>query len=187
MIAYVFWHWKQPTISAPDYEPVQRAFHDALAAAPPKGFYWSQSFALSGCSWAADKGEAYEDRYLVEDFAALDLLDAAAVSASRKAPHDQAAALAAGGIAGIYQLNQGEPMRGPRHASWFSKPAGVSYAALRGILEPVVAGGAAVWMRRMTLGPSPEFCVHTAGEIELPQPIEPLRIRLRPVWPLETT
>jgi len=184
MIAYVFWHWKQPSISGPDYEPVQRAFHEALAAAPPVGFHWSQSFALSGCAWAADKGEAYEDRYLVDDFTALDALDAAAVSAGRKAPHDKAAALAAGGIAGIYQLSQGEPMRVPRQATWFSKPAGVSYAALRGLLEPVVSQGeASVWMRRMTLGPTPEFCVYSAEELELPQPIEPLRVSLRPVWP----
>lgn len=184
MIAYVFWHWKQPTISAPDYEPVQRAFHDALEATPPRGFHWSQSFALSGCPWAADRGEAYEDRYLVDDFAALDLLDAAAVSASRKMPHDKAAALAAGGTAGIYQLSQGEPMRVPRHAAWFSKPSGVSYAALRGLLQPVVAQGeAAVWMRRMTLGPTPEFCIYSAEPLELPEPIEPLRVTLRPVWP----
>ena len=184
MIAYVFWHWKQQSIAAPDYEPVQRIFHDALAAAPPKGFHWSQSFALSGCAWAADRGEAYEDRYLVDDFAALDALDAAAVTASRKAPHDKAAALAAGGIAGIYQLSQGEPMRAPRHVAWFSKPAGVSYAAFRGVLEPVVAKGeAAVWMRRMTLGPTPEFCLYSAEPLDLPAPIEPLRVSLRPVWP----
>ena len=79
MIAYVFWHWKQPSIAAPEYEKVQRTFHDALAASPPKGYHWSQSFALSRCAWAADGGDAYEDRYLVDDFAALDLLDAAAV------------------------------------------------------------------------------------------------------------
>lgn len=184
MIAYVFWHWKQPAIAAPDYEPAQRAFHGALADSPPSGFRWSQSFALSGYPWAADKGEAYEDRYLVDDFAALDALDAAAVSASRKAPHDKAAALAAGGIAGIYQLSQGEPMRAPRHAAWFAKPAGVSYAALRGLLEPVISQGeASVWMRRMTLGPTPEFCLYSAEPFELPGSIEPLRVLLRPVWP----
>ena len=184
MIAYVFWHWKQPTIPASDYELVQQAFHDALSSAPPKGFHWSQSFAFSGCGWAADGGDAYEDRYLVDDFTALDALDAAAVSASRKLPHDKAAALAAGGIAGIYQVSQGEPMRVPRHAAWFAKPAGVSYAAFRTMLEPVVAKGeASVWMRRMTLGPTPEFCLYSADPLELPSPIVPLRVPLRPVWP----
>jgi hypothetical protein len=184
MIAYVFWHWKQPPIAAPDYERVQKGFHDALAKAPPAGFYWSQSFAMNGCTWAADKGDAYEDRYLVDDFTALDALDQAAVTASRQAPHDSAAALAAGGIAGIYELRQGEPMRVPRYAAWFSKPACVSYAALRDLLEPVVSRGeAAVWMRRMTLGPTPEFCLYSAGSLALPDPIVPLNVPLRPVYP----
>ena len=184
MIAYVFWHWKQAAIAAPDYERAQKAFHEAMEKSPPAGYHWSQSFALSACAWAADKGDAYEDRYLVDDFAALDALDQAAVSAARQGPHDSAAALAAGGIAGIYELRQGVPMRVPRHAAWFSKPAGVSYAALRGLLEPVVTRGeAAVWMRRMTLGPTPEFCLYSAEPLELPEPIQQLRVPLRPVWP----
>ena len=184
MIAYVFWHWKQATIAAPDYERAQRVFHEAVEKSPPDGYHWSQSFALSGCAWAADKGDAYEDRYIVDDFAALDALDRAAVSASRQAPHDSAAALAAGGIAGIYELRQGVPMRVPRHAAWFSKPLGVSYAAFRSMLEPMVARGeGAVWMRRMTLGPTPEFCLYSAEAIKLPAPIEQLNVPLRPVWP----
>ncbi len=191
MIAYVFWHWKQPPIAAPDYERVQRAFHDVLQREPPAGFHWSQSFALTGCAWAAGGGDAYEDRYLVDEFRALEALEAGAVHASRKAAHDAAAALAAGGAAGIYALTQGEhpltqgePMRVPRHAAWFSKPAGVSYAALRGILDPIVKQGeASVWMRKMVLGPTPEFCVYSAELLELPAPIEVLAVPLRPVWP----
>ena len=184
MIAYVFWHWKRPAIPAHDYEQAQQGFHNALAKAPPAGFHWSQSFALSGCDWAADRGDAYEDRYLVDDFTALDALDKAAVTASRQAPHDSAAALAAGGIAGIYELSQGEPMRVPRHAAWFSKPPGVSYAALRELLDPVVARGeAAVWMRRMTLGPTPEFCLYSAEALLVPEPIVALNVPLRPVYP----
>lgn len=185
MIAYVFWHWKQPPIVALDYERVQRAFHAALEHDPPSGFHWAQSFALSGCAWAAGGGEAYEDRYLVDNLPALEALEQGAVSASRKAPHDSAAALAAGGAAGVYKLTQGEPMRVPRHAAWFSKPAGVSYAALRELLEPVVARGeASVWMRKMVLGPTPEFSLYSAEPLELPAPIEALAVPLRPVWPV---
>jgi len=184
MIAYVFWHWKQAAVAAPDYERVQRTFHDALAKAPPTGFHWSQSFAISGCAWAADGGDAYEDRYLVDDIPALEALEQAAVSAARQAPHDAAAALAGGGAAGVYALKLGAPMHAPRHAAWFSKPAGVSYAALWGMLDPVITRGeASAWMRKMVLGPTPEFCVYSAEQLELPAPIEPLRVALRPVWP----
>lgn len=185
MIAYVFWHWKQPAVAAPDYERVQRAFHDALAHAPPAGFHWSQSFAISGCAWAGDKGEAYEDRYLVDDLPALEALEQAAVTASRQAPHDAAAALAAGGAAGVYALKLGTPMHVPRHATWFSKPEGVSYAALWARIDPVITRGeASVWMRKMVLGPTPEFCVYSADPLELPAPIAAQGVPLRPVWPL---
>ena len=184
MIAYVFWHWKQASIAAPEYERIQRAFHAALEREPPPGYHWSQSFALSGCAWAAGGGEAYEDRYLVQDFPSLETLEQGAISASRKAPHDSAAALADGGAAGIYALSQGEPMRVPRHAAWFSKPDGVSYSALREILGPLVARAeASVWMRKMVLGPTLEFCLYSAEPIVLPAPIESLDVPLRPVWP----
>ncbi len=185
MIAYVFWHWKQAAIAAPDYELVQRAFHHALAQAPAAGFHWSQSFAISGCAWAADRGDAYEDRYLLDDVPALEALEQAAVSASRQAPHDAAAALAAGGAAGLYALKLGTPMRVPRHAAWFSKPPGVSYSALWARLEPIVSRSeASVWMRKMVLGPTPEFSVYSAEPLELPAPIEPFGVPLRPVWPV---
>src|SRR5262245_52886820 len=102
LLAYVFWHWRRPTVTQSAYEAAQRRFHQALAAAPPEGFERSFSLALRGARWAAGGGEAYEDWYLVSGSAGLDPLNAAAISASRQAPHDAAAALAAGGTAGLY-------------------------------------------------------------------------------------
>src|SRR5947209_302970 len=96
LLAYVFWHWRQAEIAARAYETRQRAFHAALAAAPPAGFLGSCSVALSHAPWVAGGGDAYEDWYMVQDFSALGLLNEAAVSASRAAPHDAAAAVAAG-------------------------------------------------------------------------------------------
>lgn len=185
MIAYVFWHWKRVGLEAAEYERVQRAFHAALAGDAPPGFHWSQSFACSGCQWAADGGDAYEDRYLVDDFVALQALEHGAVTASRQGPHDAAAAMALGGAAGVYELKLGTPMRSPHHAAWFSKPAGVSYAALWELLGPVVEkAGASVWMRKMVLGPTPEFCLYSRGRLELPASVDPLNVGLRPVWPV---
>jgi len=185
MIAYVFWHWKRTAVDVAEYERTESAFHSALAAEPPLGYHWSQSFACSTCPWAANGGDAYEDRYLVDDFTALEALERAAVSASRQAPHDAAAALAAGGAAGVYELKLGEPVRAPRHAAWFGKPPGVTYAALWELLRPCVdRAGGSVWMRKMVLGPTPEFCVYSAEELAMPAPFEPLHIALRPTWPL---
>jgi hypothetical protein len=183
MLAYVFWHWRRPRVSAATYESLQSEFHAALAAAPPSGFLRSACVAIAGAPWAADGGEAYEDWYLVDGSAALDPLNAAAVTASRQQPHDVAAAAAGGGTAGLYRLRLGTVDGPPRSASWFAKPAGMSYGALFGALEPMVrAERAALWGRQMTLGPAHEFCLHAPPGVSLPAPFEPTRIACRPVW-----
>jgi hypothetical protein len=171
-------------VTGPDYEAAQRRFHSALAAAPPQGFERSFSIALEGAPWAAGGGEAYEDWYLVDGSAALDPLNAAAVSASRQAPHDAAAALAAGGTAGLYSLRLGRPGPAPGTATWYAKPEGMTYREMFAALEPVVRSeSAALWCRQMTLGPALEFCLHSRGPVSLPEPMAPFTIRCRTVWP----
>jgi hypothetical protein len=183
MLAYVFWHWRRPDVSAADYETAQRRFHTALAAAPPSGFDRSFSVAVMGAPWAGGGGEAYEDWYLMDGSAALDPLNAAAVSASRQAPHDAAAALAAGGTAGLYSLRLGAAGAPPRTANWFAKPAGMTYGELFAALSPLVSDGrAALWGRQMTLGPALEFCLHSAGPVVLPAPLTPFSLVCRTVW-----
>jgi hypothetical protein len=184
MLAYVFWHWRRTEVSAADYEALQRRFHAALRAAPPAGFLSSRSLAVASAPWAAGGGEAYEDWYLVADSGALDPLNDAAVSASRQGPHDAAAAAAAGGTAGLYRLRLGEIGEPPRAATWFSKPAGMSYGDLFAALEPQVrAERAALWGRQMTLGPALEFCLHTSRAVRLPAPFAPITPSSRTVWP----
>jgi hypothetical protein len=184
MLAYVFWHWRKPMATAADYEVAQRRFHAALSAAPPPGFLRSFSVAFQGAPWAADRGEAYEDWYLVDGSAALDPLNAAAISASRQAPHNAAAALAGGGTAGLYALRQGEPAATPTVLTWFAKPDSTSYGELFTLLEPLTGqAGAALWCRQMTLGPALEFCLHSRESVTLPAPVAPLALRCRVVWP----
>ena len=184
MLAYVFWHWKQPAVAVAEYEDAQRGFHAALAAEPPPGFHRSVSVALSGAPWAGAGGAAYEDWYLLDGMAALEPLNQAAVTASRRGPHDSAAALAAGGTAGLYALRAGTATEAPAHAAWFAKPNGMSYAALDGLLAPVVAAtGAGLWMRQMVLGPTPEFCLWSSGVVALPAGLAALRFGVRVVWP----
>ena len=183
-LAYLFWHWRRGDVEAAAYEGLQRPFHAALAAAPPSGFLRSASFALSDAPWANAGGEAYEDWYLVDSFAALGTLNDAAVTAGRRQPHDRAAALAADGAGGVYRLRLGEPLAEPGWAYWLGKPAGMGYDELWRLLEPVAAAGAAVWLRQMVLGPGRELCIHAEREIELPSALAlPLPLPLRRVVP----
>ena len=139
---------------------------------------------LGGAPWANQGAAAYEDWYLIRDMAALAPLNEAAVSGSRKAPHDAVARLAAGGTAGVYRLQAGAPLDRPASAAWFGKPVGMTYTALFGLLDPVVSGaGGALWMRQMVLGPTPEFCLQSAGPAGFPPAIAALSLSLSPVWP----
>jgi hypothetical protein len=184
MIAYVFWHWRKPDVAAAVYEKRQRDFHGALSSSTPAGFITSFSISLAGAPWANNGGETYEDWYLVDDFAALGALNQGAVSGSRAAPHDAAASVAGGGVAGIYALRSATKPTAPGQALWFTKPAGTTYAELLDRLAPVVEReGGALWMRQMTLGPAREFCIHGSKLISLPSPFEALTLQLRSVWP----
>lgn len=181
-LAYVFWHWKKAEVAAKEYELRQRAFHAALASAPSPGFHGSFSVGLSDAPWAV--GDVYEDWYMVQDFSALGSLNEAAVSASRTVPHDAAAAIASGGVAGLYGLRCGTALRQPKYAHWFGKPDGMRYGELFALLAPVVdQAQGALWMRQMVLGPAREFCLHTEVPISVPAVFNVLGIPLRQAWP----
>jgi hypothetical protein len=183
LLAYVFWHWPKPATERGAYESAQHAFHRALAEAPSAGFVRSLSHTVAGAPWANEGHEAYEDWYLLRDSAALDALDQAAISASRQAPHDMAASLAAAGTAGLYQMRRGTPPGSPRFAHWFSKPAGLSYPQVFAAVEPALAPvRGSLWVRRMTFGPALEFCVLAEEPAALAPPFQMLAVPLRPVW-----
>jgi hypothetical protein len=58
----------------------------------------------------------------------------------------------------------------PAIAYWFSKPEGMSYREFEASLAAEVEQGCCLWSRRMTLGPTPEFCLHAPAPRELPHP-----------------
>ena len=184
MLAYVFWHWRRPDAPVDAYESRQRAFQRALTAAPPPGFQRSTTWAISGAPWANGGGEAWEDWYQMGSSADLDRLEEAAISASRQAPHDAIAALAAGGTGGLYKLRDGDAAVPARHCWWFAKPDGMRYPELLALMAPLCAGGrAALWCRQMTLGPALEFCLHAPDAVKLPDVLETRHIALRQVFP----
>jgi hypothetical protein len=117
----------------------------------------------------------------MRDMSALPALNEGAISGPRRDPHDAVAHLAGGGTAGLYGLRAGSALRSPAAAAWFGKPAGMTYAALDQALAPFAAAGA-LWMRQMVLGPSPEFCLHTAELVTLPAAFQVQRWPLEAVW-----
>lgn len=183
ILAYAFWHWPQASADRTAYEAAQVEFQRSLAAAPSPGFIRSASYAIAGAPWANQGGNAYQDWYMVRGTTALDPLDEAAVNAGRKGVHDAAASLAAAGTAGLYKFRLGDLPNEVRWSHWFAKPSGMSYGHLFAAVEPALAPvGGSLWVRKMTLGPSPEFCVLARQPAVLAPQFQLFAIPLRPVW-----
>lgn len=174
MLAYVFWHVPRASAVSREYESAHRAFHDMIRASGIKGLLAARVFRLTSIPWLGDRA-GYEDWHLLEDSAGLDVLDHAAVSGARQLPHDRIAALAGAGTAGLYGLRMGA-IATPAVAYWLSKPDGMSYAAFWKSMAPLVERGCALWGRRMTLGPTPEFCLHAPAPCELPHPAQAIPV-----------
>lgn len=151
MLAYVFWHRPRGDADVARYETALSEFHDSLANA-------SACFRLDALPFG-DRDPGYEDWYLVDDWAALGELNAAAVDEHHRGRHDAAADLAVHGWGGVYAL-VGGPAEPPAATRWQDD-------------RPDDAG-AAVWQRQMVLGPAPEYCV-AGGDPAGRVPIAPSR------------
>jgi len=171
MLAYVFWHWPQPGIDPDTYVDHLRTFHQTLAANKPDGFQRSVVFRIRDAGWLKTKGDAYEEWYLLDDSAAMDRINEAAVSGACEESHNRVARAAADGVGGLYRLRTGqEHLAQSKFATWLGKPAGISYNDFYAALQPLTSQpGVALWGRQMTLGPTTEFCIHSSTPIELPQ------------------
>lgn len=170
MLSYVFWHTAQPTVDPTDYERLLVRFHEALGDEAPDGLEWSATYRTSYVPWLESDNPVYEDWYAVRNSAALDELDRAAVTAHRQMPHDEVAAVAGAGKAGLYRLRIGNvDPPAVKRALWLSKPPIESYAEFYRRMQPLVDGsGGALWGRQMVLGPAPEFCLHSAKPQDVP-------------------
>lgn len=184
MLAYVFWHWPRPEIERGQYLDYLTAFHQTLAANKPSGFQRSVVFRIRGANWLNTDGEAYEEWYLLDDSAAMDPLNDAAVSGVCEEPHNRVAREAADGTAGLYRLRAGAgDLAQAKFAAWLSKPAGVTYKDFYAGLESVTSQqGVALWGRQMTLGPTTEFCIHSPTPVQLSASIPVLRVQLDHQW-----
>jgi hypothetical protein len=171
MLAYVFWHWPRTGIHHDTYVEHLREFHETLASNKPLGFQRSVVFRIRDASWLNTKGNAYEEWYLLDDSAAMDRINEAAVSGLCEEPHNRVAREAADGVGGLYRLRAGqEKLADAKFGLWLSKPAGVSYNDFYAALQPLTSRpGVALWGRQMVLGPTTEFCIHSPTEVQLPQ------------------
>jgi hypothetical protein len=173
MLAYVFSHRPAAGVDVPDYEGALRQFHAALAASAPNGFMSSTTYRV---------GDRYSDWYLVDNSAALDTLNQAAVTGARSPAHDSAARMAADGVGKLYSLAGGQAGSGTGFEIHFSKPAGMSYADLYELMQPFTGRpDTSLWRRMMVLGPPPEFCLASPSEHELPREFRPEVLRREPV------
>jgi hypothetical protein len=162
-LAYLFWHWPTGDADRAEYEQRLRDFHGALELPA------SRTFRLDRAPYDGALPRPYEDWYPVADWQALGELNDRAVSGARKAPHDAAAAQAAGGAGGVYALLRGRADAAVAAAHWLGKPQGVPYTLFHEELAATVPD-ATVWQRQMVLGPAPEYAVLTAAPTTLPWP-----------------
>src|SRR5947209_20141740 len=90
------------------------------------------AFAVEGVVWL-DTGEpSYADWYFVDDFAALGVLNDAAIADRSRAAHDEIAAMTGRGVAGLYALHRGDHGQlGHRRGTWLRKPPGKGYEGVR--------------------------------------------------------
>lgn len=182
MLAYVFWHWPNAN-AAREYEDLQRAFHSALRQASPAGFVRSYVFRVDGQAPWLGGAPAYADWYLVEDSAALDPLNVAAVSGICEASHAAVAHAMAAGAGGLFSL-RGESvpdLAASRNVTFLTKPRDLPYADFYPTV-PAVAG-ATLWRRTMVLGPAPEFALLTSAPPQALDRFQPLALQLTPIWP----
>jgi hypothetical protein len=185
MIAYLFWHAPGVDVTLERYEGALIDFHRSLERTPPFGFCGSAVFRVATTPWAAgpEDAPAYEDWYLVEDFAALGVLNEAAVGRGHRTSHDRAAKGLRSGTAGLYRLIEGEvasaqPIAACPHATWVTPGAGTRSGELGALLgDGLERGGASLWQRQLVLGPAPEFCA-----LSLEDPIGTAPARLAAGW-----
>jgi hypothetical protein len=183
MLAYVFWHWRYPHIEKLSYQQLLIDFHTALRAQKPVGFDYSTVFQVEHVPWLSMAGEAYEEWYILENSAALDALNEAAITGLCREPHQQAARSAAGGTAGLYRLRASSVITTAHVALWFAKPAGMSYETVYQTLQPQIKQSpGTLWERQMVLGPAPEFCLQTPGDTTLPANFTVSKTPLTQIW-----
>lgn len=161
-LGYLFWH-RPGAVEPAVYEATLRSFHAALAAAPPAGFVTSWTWRLAAPPWFDGPDPTYLDVYLTADLSTLADLERSAVSGSRQRAHDRAADAVAAGAGALMQLVAGDGTSpAARSLAFVDKPRG---RPRQTFVAELAGGDGAVWMRRLVLGPGPEYLVTGADRL----------------------
>ncbi len=187
MLAYVFWHQRNKTAVREEYQARLKEFHQILQEQKPQGCFFSLVLEMARLPWMPEGSEVYEDWYVLENSAALDLLDEAAVTGACREPHNRIAQLAGNGTGGLYRLKSGEidatQLAGIRSVAWFNKPTGMSYDNLHVLLHrSQIEHRGSLWQRQMTMGPALEFCLHSFQKNANMEGIESTQVEAWPIF-----
>jgi hypothetical protein len=173
MLAYLSWHRAAAGVEQAAYEQTLERFHRSLAHRPPNGFRGSAAMRLQELPWLAPVRGAepdaagYEDWYLLDDWAAVGVLEEAAVGRGHETAHHAIAARAGAATSSIYRLVEGSAHPGAVPvAVWVSREAGHDSPSLGALLgDGMDAQRDGLWRRCLGLGPAPEHCLLAAGAI----------------------
>jgi hypothetical protein len=166
VLAYLFWHRPADGIERAEYEQALARFHRSLAYRPPSGLLRSCAVRVSELPWQAPAEApqpAYEDWYVVEDWAAIGVLEEAAVSRGHLTAHETIAKRSALLAGAVYRLLEGsaEPKLAAQ-ATWISTAPlpGRERPSLQSLLaDGIDPRSDGLWQRCLVLGPAPEYCV----------------------------
>jgi hypothetical protein len=174
VLAYVFWHRPGEGIDNEAYERAAERFHRSLAHTPPVGLRGSALYRVARLPWLQGRA-GYEDWYLLDDFAAIGVLNEAAVAHGHRSTHDEIARRFGAGAGGMYGLLEGHPdLHRAQVVVWVSRPPGSKRGALGELLgDGLDPEHASLWRRQLVLGPAPEYCVLAP---ERPAGVAPTRL-----------
>jgi hypothetical protein len=202
VLAYLSWHRPAPTVEREPYERALEQFHRSLKHQPPSGFRGSASYRAVTLPWLSGGSASppttgsyaaggYEDWYLLEDWAAVGVLEEAAVAHGHVSAHDRVASLSGVSTGAVYRFLEGHAQLDDAHvAVWVARAGGHEHPSLSALLgdgmNPAFDG---LWRRSLGLGPAPEFCLLAS---EASAGVAPTRLPLgwaattlerEPLWP----